>query len=82
MIRSNELLERHAVYDSNNSEMVVMPPFTEFVYLVLNSWEDRDGDLNAKILILSSGDTKMYQEGSVHHINPAFWLWTSGTRIA
>jgi hypothetical protein len=81
--RKHKLLEQRAVYEADDSDMLcALPPFKRFVFLVLNSWEDRDGGLRARVLILVSDDERIFPERSVHHIDPAYWLWMTAVRIA
>lgn len=77
----NRSLKEGATYESDNSDSGGNPPFQRFVFLTLKSWTDRDGDHNARVLILQSEDHKLYPAGSVQEINPAYWLWTASKRI-
>lgn len=82
MGRVSQPLTVGAVYESDNSDMGVLPPFTEYLFLVLEAWFVRE-DVRyptAKVLIID-GD-HIFHSGTVYVINPACWLWTGAWRIA
>ena len=70
-----------AVYESDNADMGELPPFTEYMFIVLESFVDeKDGFPSAKVLFVE-GD-HVFRPGATYLINPAYWVWTGAWRIA
>lgn len=72
------MLKEGATYESDNCDSGALSPFDKFVFLALNV--DNPSE-TAVILVLYSEDLILYPIGSVHTISPAYWIWTSATRL-
>ncbi len=70
-MRKDKPLRERAVYESDNADASLLPPFDEYIFLVLES----RGLVGATVLILHSGGPA-YAASSVYEINPSYWLWT------
>lgn len=73
-------MEVGAVYESDNADQGVSPPFDQFTFVVLESLHDVERGPWAWILVLDA-DGATFRPGGFYKITPSYWLWTGACEL-